>query len=70
MRGFHRRARDFGHGFDRRLGFVQAQVPGVGPPAPSTQLTALFKLGQIDWSDLGDPERVMAVLQAAGLEPW
>ena len=29
-----------------------------------------LKLGQVDWSDLGHPERVMAVVQAVGLEPW
>jgi mannose-1-phosphate guanylyltransferase len=29
-----------------------------------------LQLGRAGWSDLGHPERVMAVLQAAGLEPW
>ena len=33
------------------------------------QLVAL-RMGHTGWSDLGDPERVMAVLQMAGLEPW
>ena len=33
------------------------------------RLVAL-QLGHAGWSDLGHPERVMAVLQAAGLEPW
>ena len=29
-----------------------------------------LELGRAGWSDLGRPERVMSVLQAAGLEPW
>jgi mannose-1-phosphate guanylyltransferase len=33
------------------------------------RLVAL-RMGRALWSDLGHPERVMAVLQAAGLEPW
>ena len=33
------------------------------------RLVAL-QVGRAGWSDLGDPERVMAVLQMAGLEPW
>jgi len=33
------------------------------------RLVAL-KLSQVDWSDLGHPERVMAVLQVPGLQPW
>jgi mannose-1-phosphate guanylyltransferase len=33
------------------------------------RLVAL-QLGRAGWNDLGHPERVMAVLQAAGLEPW
>jgi mannose-1-phosphate guanylyltransferase len=28
------------------------------------------RLGHTGWNDLGHPERVIAVLQAAGLEPW
>ena len=35
----------------------------------AVRLIAL-RLGRTDWSDLGHPERVMAVLHAAGLEPW
>jgi mannose-1-phosphate guanylyltransferase len=34
------------------------------------QLVALQLGRQAGWSDLGHPERVMAVLLAAGLEPW
>lgn len=37
--------------------------------AQTRRLIAL-RLGRTDWSDLGRPERVMAVLRAAGLEPW
>jgi hypothetical protein len=33
------------------------------------RLVAL-EMGRAGWSDLGHPERVMAVLQTAGLEPW
>jgi mannose-1-phosphate guanylyltransferase len=33
------------------------------------RLVAL-RLGRAGWSDLGHPERVMAVLRAAGLAPW
>jgi hypothetical protein len=29
-----------------------------------------LRMADTGWSDLGHPERVMAVLQAAGLEPW
>ena len=29
-----------------------------------------LRMGPTGWSDLGHPERVMAVLRAAGLEPW
>ena len=35
----------------------------------TSRLVAL-KMGCTGWSDLGHPERVMAVLQTAGLEPW
>ena len=35
----------------------------------TTRLVAL-RMGHTGWSDLGHPERVIAVLQAAGLEPW
>ena len=37
--------------------------------AQTRRLIAL-RLGRTDGSDLGHPERVMAVLHAAGLEPW
>jgi len=33
------------------------------------RLVAL-EMGRAGWSDLGHPDRVMAVLQTAGLEPW
>jgi hypothetical protein len=29
-----------------------------------------LKLGHAGWSDLGHPERVITVLQTAGLDPW
>jgi len=29
-----------------------------------------LRMGNTGWSDLGNPERVMAVLQSAGLKPW
>jgi len=29
-----------------------------------------LRMGRTGWSDLGHPERVVGVLQAAGLEPW
>jgi mannose-1-phosphate guanylyltransferase len=35
-----------------------------------TRRLVAMQLGRAGWSDLGNPERVMAVLQAAGLEPW
>jgi len=35
----------------------------------TSRLVAL-RMGLTGWSDLGHPERVMAVLQATGLEPW
>jgi mannose-1-phosphate guanylyltransferase len=35
-----------------------------------TRRLVALRLGRTGWSDLGHPERVMAVLQAAGLEPW
>lgn len=38
--------------------------------AVQTRRLVALRLGLTDWSDLGHPERVMAVLQAAGLEPW
>jgi len=34
-----------------------------------TKRLVALRLGRTGWSDLGHPERVMAVLQAAGLEP-
>jgi mannose-1-phosphate guanylyltransferase len=37
---------------------------------PQTSRLAALRMGRTGWSDLGHPERVMAVLQAAGLEPW
>jgi mannose-1-phosphate guanylyltransferase len=35
-----------------------------------TRRLVALQLGRAGWSDVGNPERVMAVLQAAGLEPW
>lgn len=35
-----------------------------------TRRLVALQLGRAGWSDLGHPERVMAVLQAAALEPW
>ena len=35
-----------------------------------TKRLVALRLGRTGWSDLGHPERVIAVLQAAGLEPW
>jgi hypothetical protein len=35
-----------------------------------TRRLVALQLGRAGWSDVGHPERVMAVLQAAGLEPW
>jgi mannose-1-phosphate guanylyltransferase len=35
-----------------------------------TKRLVALRMGRTGWSDLGHPERVMAVLQAAGLEPW
>jgi mannose-1-phosphate guanylyltransferase len=35
-----------------------------------TSRLAALRMGRTGWSDLGNPERVMAVLQATGLEPW
>jgi len=35
-----------------------------------TKRLVALQLGRAGWSDLGHPERVMAVLQASGLEPW
>ncbi len=35
-----------------------------------TRRLVALQLGRAGWSDLGHPKRVMAVLQAAGLEPW
>ena len=35
-----------------------------------TRRLVALQLGRAGWSDLGHPERVMAVLRAAGLEPW
>ena len=35
-----------------------------------TRRLVALQLGRAGWSDLGHPERVMAVLQVAGLEPW
>jgi len=37
--------------------------------AQTRRLVAL-RLGRIGWSDLGHPARVIAALEAAGLEPW
>jgi mannose-1-phosphate guanylyltransferase len=38
--------------------------------AVQTRSLIALQLGHAGWSDLGHPERVVAVLQAAGLEPW
>jgi mannose-1-phosphate guanylyltransferase len=35
-----------------------------------TRRLRALQLGRTGWSDLGHPERVITVLQAAGLEPW
>jgi mannose-1-phosphate guanylyltransferase len=35
-----------------------------------TSRLATLRMGRTGWSDLGNPERVMAVLEATGLEPW
>jgi mannose-1-phosphate guanylyltransferase len=35
-----------------------------------TRRLLALRLGRTAWSDLGHPERVMAVLQTAGMEPW
>jgi mannose-1-phosphate guanylyltransferase len=35
-----------------------------------TRRLVALRMGSAGWSDLGHPARVMAVLQAAGLEPW
>jgi len=35
-----------------------------------TRRLVTLRMGFTGWSDLGHPERAMAVLQAAGLEPW
>ena len=35
-----------------------------------TRRLVTLRMGLTGWSDLGHPERAMAVLQAAGLEPW
>ena len=35
-----------------------------------TKRLVALRLGRTGWSDLGHPERVIAVLQAAGLKPW
>jgi mannose-1-phosphate guanylyltransferase len=35
-----------------------------------TKRLVALQLGRAGWSDLGHPDRVMAVLQAAGLKPW
>jgi mannose-1-phosphate guanylyltransferase len=35
-----------------------------------TKRLVALRLGHTRWNDLGHPERVMAVLQATGLEPW
>jgi mannose-1-phosphate guanylyltransferase len=35
-----------------------------------TRRLVALRLGRTGWSDLGHPERVMAVLEKAGLEPW
>ena len=35
-----------------------------------TRRLIALPLGRTIWSDLGHPERVMAILKAAGLEPW
>jgi len=36
----------------------------------ATRRLVALRMGLTGWSDLGHPERVMAVLQAAGLELW
>jgi len=38
--------------------------------ADQTPRLVALGMDRTGWSDLGHPERVMAVLQAAGLEPW
>ncbi|MBZ5635890.1 MAG: hypothetical protein LAO55_22395 [Acidobacteriia bacterium] len=38
--------------------------------AVQTRRLVALRLGRTGWSDLGHPERVIAVLQATGLEPW
>jgi len=35
-----------------------------------TRRLVALRMGRTGWSDLGHPERVLAVLQAAGLKPW
>jgi hypothetical protein len=35
-----------------------------------TRRLVALQLGRTGWSDLGHPERVLAVLKATGLEPW
>ena len=35
-----------------------------------TRRLAALRMGRTGWSDLGHPERVMAVLQETGLNPW